>query len=47
MKDFIKDKHLSADWIFAYQTKEQEKTIADQGMLHYLQLYDIANFPLF
>jgi thiol-disulfide isomerase/thioredoxin len=45
MKSFVNDKHLSNDWIFAYQTDEAQKAIAKQGVPNYLQLYDIADIP--
>ena len=45
MKKFVADKHLSADWIFAYQSDEAQKALANQGLPNYLQLYDIANIP--
>lgn len=45
MKNFISDKHLSKDWIFAYQTEEAQKLLSKRGLPNYLQLYDVANIP--
>ena len=42
---FIKEKDLSADWIFTYQTPEAAKEIAAKGGLNYFQLYDVYDTP--
>lgn len=45
MNAYIKDRRLSSDWVFAYQTAEAEKIVAESGKLNCLQLYDIADIP--
>jgi len=42
---FIHDKKLSTDWIFSYQTANDEKTTATKGLLNYFQTYDVYDTP--
>ena len=45
VRQFIKEKGLSPDWIFTYQTAEDAKAIAKKGALNYFQLYDVYDTP--
>ena len=42
---FIKDKKLSIDWLFTYQTAANAKMVAQKGGLDYFQLYDVYDTP--
>ncbi len=45
MMDFIKNKKLSEDWIFAYQSDTAAKAIAESGQVNYHQRYDVYEIP--
>lgn len=45
MEDFMKNRKLSEDWIFAYQSDTAAKLIAEKGQLNYHQCYDIYEIP--
>ena len=45
MTQFVRDKHLSTDWSYTYQTEAAAKAIVDKGLPNYHQLYDIYETP--
>ncbi|NCI45103.1 TlpA family protein disulfide reductase [Sediminibacterium soli] len=44
-KRFIADKHLSGEWVQAYETKEAKTATEKAGQANYRQLYDIFKTP--
>ncbi|MDE3234364.1 MAG: DUF5106 domain-containing protein [Bacteroidota bacterium] len=45
LKQFVKEKNFSSDWIYTYQTKEARDAEIAAGQPNYRQLYDVFKTP--
>jgi len=47
LKSFIKDKKLSPDWLYTYETKSMQNAVAKSGEMPFRQAYDFTQTPVF
>ena len=46
-KSFVKEKDLSRDWLYVYETKEAREAVAKSGEVPFTQAYDFIQTPVF
>ena len=47
LKKFIKEKSLSTDWYYVYETKEAKEATEKAGLPNFRQGYDLTKTPIF